>query len=37
MKSKSHLYMDQNYRTNKHVVGDIYWEDVEKNYSSIYQ
>ena len=28
--SKSHLYMDQIYVTNKHVVGDFYWEDVEK-------
>ena len=30
IKSKSHLYMGQNYVTNKHAVGDVYLEDNEK-------
>ena len=30
IKSKSHLYMDQTSERNKHVIGDIYWDDVEK-------
>ena len=31
MKSKTHSYMDYNYVINKHVIGDVYWEDVEKS------
>ena len=30
MKSKTHSYMDYNYVINKHVIGDVYWEDIEK-------
>ena len=29
-RSKSHLYMDQNHVQNKHVVGEVFREDVEK-------
>ena len=32
MKSKTHSYMDYNYVINKHVIGDVHWEDVEKTH-----
>ena len=30
MKSKTHSYMYYNYVINKHVIGDVFWEDFEK-------
>ena len=30
IKSKSHLCINQNYVINKHVIRDVFWEDVEE-------